>query len=338
MWRLINNTPFVAERTFVRDRDGVEVWVVAVKGTYTIRPDGSTELAEEQVDVWNTPQYTGEPGKSSLSYESDLVETKPGTDVILHGKAYAARGKPVATVDVSLRVGRLSKTLRVFGDRFWREGPLGLRTTDPEPFVSLPIVYERAFGGVDERSSDPARRGSEMRNPVGTGFAMAPEHLVDQPLPNVEHPDQPITSWGQRPRPAGFGPIARDWSPRLELAGTYDERWENERLPLVPDDFDDRFYHCAPEDQQAPGYLRGGEPVELYNLSAAGAMRFELPRAYLVFNTRFGGQIVGHRAKLHTVILEPEFPRVVLVWHTSLPCHNRDQDLEVTRITQKEFV
>ena len=36
------------------------------------------------------------------------------------------------------------------------------------------------------------------------------------------------------------------------------------RQPLLPDDFDDRYFQFAPADQQAPAFLRGGEPVVLY--------------------------------------------------------------------------
>jgi hypothetical protein len=338
MWQLTNTTPFAAERTFVRDRDGGEVWIVAVKATFTILPDGTLELADQQEQVIQAPEFAGEPGKSSLLYETDLVHTKLGTDVILHGHAYAFGGRPARSIDVALHVGTLSKTLRVIGDRIWQEGPIGLRVSEPEPFERIPIIYERAFGGVDDASEDSEKRGSELRNPIGVGFAMEAERLVEQPLPNLEDPNELISSWKQRPPPVGFGPIPRDWSPRVELAGTYDEAWERDRLPLVPSDFDDRYYQCAPEDQQVPGFLRGGEPVELHNLTPGGSLRFSLPRAYLVFNTRFGRQIVGHRAKLHTVILEPDFPRVIVVWHTSLPCHRQDHLLEVTRITQKEFI
>lgn len=338
MWQLVNNTSFAAERAFVRDKNGAEVWLVAVKGTYEIKPDGATALAEKQVEVCMAPEYLGELGKSSLKCESDLVHTKPNTDIILHGHAYAPNGRPTTSVEVTMKVGKLSKTLRVFGDRYWQNALIGLTITDPRPFVKMPIVYERAFGGVDQKSDDPKKHGWERRNPIGTGFAVASEHLVGQMLPNVEYPNELISSWKQRPRPAGFGPIARDWSPRVEWAGTYDEKWEKERLPLVPIDFDERYYQCALEDQQMPGYLKGGEPVELYNLSPGGLLRFTLPRVWLTFNTSLGGEIVEDRAKLHTVILEPDFPRVILVWHTSLPCHNKEHKLGQTVITQKEFI
>jgi len=338
MWALENQTPFAAERTWVRDKNGAEVWVVAVKATWTIHPDGSTKLAKEQVEVYRVPLYRGEPGKSSLLSEADLVHTKPVTDIILHGHAYAPSGTLATQVDVTLRLGTVQKTLRVFGDRYWGEAFLGPGITDPEPFEKMPVTYERAFGGTDQIDDNPKKHGWERRNPVGTGFATKAEHLAGHLVPNVEDPHDLIGGWKDRPQPAGFGPIARDWSPRVELAGTYDQKWVDERLPLLPLDFDDRFYQSAPKDQQATGYLRGGEAVELMNLTPAGYLSFALPRVWLTFSTELGRERVEHRANLHTVTLEPDVPRVIMLWHTMLPCHGKDQKLYRTIIGQKEFV
>jgi hypothetical protein len=338
MWSLTNHTPFAADRGFARDRDGAEVWLVAVKATFRVNRDSSVEVAEEQAKVSVAAEHTGEPGQSSLAYESDLILTKCGTDVLLRGHAYAPAGLPTDAVDVTMRVGRISKTLRVIGNRYWRKAPVGLKMTDAESFLKMPITYERAYGGVDRLSRNPKKHAVERRNPVGTGFAVSRRHLVDQPLPNIEDPRALITSWRQRPPPAGFGPIAGHWLPRVRFAGTYDDRWQEERQPLVPDDFDDRFYQCAPEDQQADGFMRGGEEVELYNLSPIGVLKFNLPRAYFAFETDLGREVVEHRANLHTVILEPDEQRVIMVWHTSVRCHNRESSLERTVITQKEYL
>lgn len=326
----------MAERTWVRDSDGAEVWIVAVKGTFSINPNGSTKLAEEQLDVCRTPKFAGEPGKSSLVYESDLLHTKPTTDVILHGHAYAPQGKPAIQVEVTMAIANQVKTLKVSGDRYWKSSLWGVKMTEPEPFMRMPIIYERAFGGVDQQSDNPRKQGWERRNPVGTGFAVQPEHLVGQRAPNIEYADASISSWRQQPQPAGFGPIARNWSPRLELAGTYDERWQEERLPLLPYDFDERFYLCAPQDQQAPSYLRGGDPVELHNLTPGGSLRFNLPRITLGFLTIFDSEKIDHRGTLHSVILEPDVPRLLMVWHTMLPCHHKVLKLRKTIIRQKE--
>ncbi len=333
MWQIENRTRFAAERGWVRDRNGAEVWVVAVKCTFDIKPDGSTEIAEEQPPVLRVPEHTGEPGKSSLRYEADLVLTKTTTDVIVLGHAYAPGGRPVTQLDVGFKVGPVQKVLRVFGDRKWN----GFGPSAPQPFLKMPIVYERAYGGMDRKSDHP-ERDWDWRNPVGTGFAVAGDHMGDVALPNIEYPNEPFRSWNDRPRPAGFGPIACHWQPRVAFAGTYDEKWMKERQPLLPDDFDERYFQCAPADQQAPAFLRGGEPVVLRGLNAGGELRFTLPKVFLGFDTRFydGSREIHTRRALHTVILEPDGPRASLVFQSALPCHSKVQQLARTIVSVKE--
>jgi len=335
MWLLKNRTPFEAERTWVRDETGAEIWIVAVKGSFVIRPDGKQTLDPEPAKIARVPQFIGQPGVSSLLYESDLVHTKARTDVILHGHAYSPGGKPATQTDVRLKVATIDKALRVHGDRRWEPGLLRTALTRPEPFTRIPIMYERAFGGTDQSSKNPKRHAWEPRNPVGTGFATHRSHLRGQLAPNIEDPRKPYRSW-RRGRPAGFGPIARHWSPRVQLAGTYDQAWEESRSPLLPADFDRRFYQCAPEDQQAQGFLKGGEIVELHNLTPDGFLSFRLPRVTLGMTTRFyDGTMSRHRATLHSVIIHPDERRFQLVWHSQLPCHQKVNQLEVTEVILK---
>src|SRR5688572_7898193 len=112
MWQVDNRTPFAAERGWVRDRNGAEIWLVAVKCTFDILPDGTTEVSQDQPAVLRVPEYSGEPGKSSLKYESDLILTKTATDIIVVGHAYAPNGRPVTELDAGVRVGAVQKVLR----------------------------------------------------------------------------------------------------------------------------------------------------------------------------------------------------------------------------------
>src|SRR3954453_20216732 len=120
MWSITNETPFAAERCWVRDSQGAEVWLVAVKGTFFVLPDGMCQLAEKQEPVCLVPQFRGKAGASSLLYDTDLNHTKLGTDVVLHGHAHAPSGQAVTQIDVRLKLGDVDKTLRVFGDRVWK--------------------------------------------------------------------------------------------------------------------------------------------------------------------------------------------------------------------------
>jgi hypothetical protein len=178
----------------------------------------------------------------------------------------------------------------------------------------------------------------EARNPIGTGFATQAAHCLGSRVPNVEYPGELIGSWNDHPQPAGFGPLECHWSPRRELAGTYDEKWRQGRFPLWAEDFDQRYNNCAPADQQVTGFLRGGESVELVNLSHDSMLAFRLPRIYPFFRTRFGYEQVEHRARLSTVIVEPDVPRVIMTWQTSLVCNHKVDELDSTVVTEKRAI
>lgn len=236
-------------------------------------------------------------------------------------------------------MGSQRKILEVIGDRVWKRSLVGtVVPSSPAPFVCLPLVYERAYGGHDTHSADPAAQRMFAENPVGRGHAAHRASLLGQPVANLEHPGAPPGSRGA----AGFGAICSHWSPRRELAGSYDARWVATRKPLLPEDFDPRFHMCAPLDQQHVPHLRGGVPIELVNLTPGGVLRFALPKIYLAFRTRFavrrGERQQEHRAKLETVVLEPDYPRVLMVWHTSLACHDHADDLEETSISEKPYL
>ena len=332
MWEVDNQTPFAAERGWVRDKDGTEIWLIALKCTFDILPDGTTIPSEDQPPVLRAPEYFGEPGRSSLKYESDLVLTKTTTDIVLVGHAYAASGSPTTEMDVGFRVGPVQKVLRVTGDRAWG----GVGKLSPQAFTKMPLTYDRAFGGADARSADP-QRNFEWRNPVGVGFAISRDNAAGLALPNVEYPGEAIGSWSDRPRPAGFTPIGSHWQPRAGFAGTYDDKWMRDRQPLLPDDFDNRYFQTVPPDQQAPAFMRGGEPVVLIGVTPNGRLEFVLPRVFPGFETRFsdGSRELHKDRNLHTIILEPDFPRVSLIWHSALPCHFKVQKLMKTFVTVK---
>ncbi|MEM7160640.1 MAG: DUF2169 domain-containing protein [Myxococcota bacterium] len=338
MWELRNSTPYKADFTWVQDPNGARRWVVVVKGTFDIGLDGQLSLSEEQVDPVVAPEYFGDDGESSLRYEMDMIPPKPGTDVYVVGHAYAPNGQPTTRMSVALGVGGQRKILEVTGERVWQRDLADVSPSSPAAFEKMPITYERAYGGHDTTSDDLAKQRMFTDNPIGTGHVARKAHLIDQPVANIEYPGASPGSRGA----AGFGAICSYWSPRLAYGGTYDAKWIEKRKPLLPEDFDPRFYMCAPPDQQFIPHLRGGTEIELVNLHPHGALRFALPKIFLAFTTtialRRSQRTEEHRAKLHTVILEPDFPRLSMVWHTSLPCHHEPDYLESTFIREKPYI
>lgn len=179
---------------------------------------------------------------------------------------------PLPTLDLRVQVGPVDRTLRVFGTRVWEQTLLGgLAPSAPLPFESVPVKWELAFGGAD--FSDPKRPLEEPRNPAGTGLVRDASELLHKAVPQIEDPRDLLTSARSRPAPAGLGAIARHWAPRRAYAGTYDEAWKRDRMPLPPLDLDARFHQCAPPEMVAPAPLRGGEPVFVENMSEGGCVR-----------------------------------------------------------------
>ena len=86
----------------------------------------------------------GNPALSSNRYEADIAPVKPAAEVIVNGTAHAPNGKAVREMQVGLRLGGLRKVLNVIGDRIYDAGSYSA----PAPFRTMPIVYERAYGGT----------------------------------------------------------------------------------------------------------------------------------------------------------------------------------------------
>ena len=339
MLELRNRTPFPAAIVPGLDRDGRETVTVVVKGTFDLgRRGGEPPISERQVPIAHADAHAGEPGASSIKYEADSCPAKRGTDVVLVGQAYSPR--PVAAVDVRLAAGPLERSVRVIGDRVWFRALGVWKISEPATFSRLPLVYERAFGGADTTDPDPAKHGWERRNPIGTGLALSESdrRLDGLRLPNLEDPARLIAAPLDRPPPVGFGFIGRDWMPRVAHAGTYDERWQRDRCPFLPEDFDERFFHAAHPDLTASRKLRGGEPVLVENAAEGGDVRFEVPRVPLDVAISIRGAVAQHRAGLDTLLIEPDERRAVLTWRVTAPCARRFLYIDYVKVTRPKGV
>ena len=151
---------------------GRELLVVVIKGTFHLprTPDEPLRLHEEQLPLIMADTFTGAPGFSAPVYEVDFAPRKKRVDVLLNGSAYAPGGRPAARVPVGLRINGITKTFNVVGNRHWQSGISGVSASNPEPFTVMPITYDRAFGGVDNKHENPAKHAAYMLNPVGRGF------------------------------------------------------------------------------------------------------------------------------------------------------------------------
>lgn len=317
--------------------------VVATRITYDlVTADGVNfrmEPAEAQSPLVLEDMYYGEINKSSLICESDLAPFKPRCDVLLvHANAYAPCGKPSPKMYCQIRAGNVEKTLCATGPRVWQWRLLRWVLLPPEPVLSVPLRYENAFGGEclhvwpDWREKPPFHK-VYTQNPVGKGW-MPADHpqlqtLREIPAPQIEAPDQPIGAFGIEYVPQGFGAIARPWTPRIQLAGTYDEAWKKERWPKSPKDFQDAYWNCASPELQID-YPAPDMPLELRGLTPEGLLCTALPGHRVVVLARFvKGALMPLKTVIDTVIVDLCALRLTVVHRARVPMVSDVRALEV---------
>jgi len=315
MLQLKNNTPFAANLALFPNKDGVDSLYILASATFNIGRKWT--LADEQIPPRAEDVYWGEdPETSSLKYASDFHIGKPASDIIMLGNARAPEGRKVLQQDVTLNVGHVNKTVRVFGDREWQAGSIGT----PQPFESIPLIYERAFGGL-HRDEDEIL-SAELRNLVGCGYLgkQKARALDGLSVPNLEDPRQLLQQAGDIVQPAGFGGISPNWQPRVSYAGTYDENWQTSRAPYLPEDFDHKFFNLAHPDLIYPGYLQGGEAVQISGVHPKGNIQFTLPVIGLSAKVHIGNRIETPVFNLETFLIEADELKISLSWKAAMGC------------------
>ncbi|MBK6514887.1 MAG: DUF2169 domain-containing protein [Polyangiaceae bacterium] len=284
------------------------LFTVVVKATLRIQPDAPMAVVQPAPIVVEERHYRGNP-VASLVRGSDLALTVPRPEVVVVGSAYAGAGQTTTQTTVRLAVQRAStilinKRLEIMGDRRARPG-----ATAPlaKPFESMPIIYERALGGMSSRE-----------NPVGIGMDVDADGMLM--LPNVMHATQGGAG------PAGMGPIPSVWPMRQSKRGSMTRSHANQGPDVeVPDDFDDAYYQTAPSDQQTQELLPG-DVIAIVNMHPElGLLRTSLPaaRGVAIAQTSRGDRI-PLSLRIDTVHLEPDTLRADIVFRGASLIDERD--------------
>lgn len=274
-----NKTPYHFEPLFLQDEELRPQFVGLVKAAFRIQPSeiGPVIPMKEQIPAVLAGEPYGDPEKSSYKYEPECTPYKLNTDIVLIGSAKAPN-ENMTQFDCGFRVGEYTQIARIFGDRVWTKNVIGMSMSEPEVVSEMPLTFENAFGGVDTSVELKHGHPFEQKNPVGKGYHKNSKNCIPlSPLPNIEDPNNLITHYTYCPEPVGFGFISPHWHPRSLLAGTYDEKWEKDRSPKLPIDFNPLFFNGATQNLMADGYLLGNEPVQVYNASAWPKLTFYLP-------------------------------------------------------------
>ncbi len=315
-----NTTPFLAELFASTDKHGQRSCVVVIKSTYDVSSRGECRPAAEQVPFVYVDDHHGDPESTSMRYESDFVPIKPRADILVNANATAPNGRAVSVLEVALEGHNLVKKALVTGDRIWEAGLLDTkRASDPIPFTSMPLVWDRAFGGSDQSHEKISKNGSCMRNLVGVGYHLNGDKktIIGKPIPNIENPTARMQNWSDKIEPIGFNSVGRGWQPRISFAGTYDERWMEETLPFLPEDFDDRYFQSAPPDQQTQE-LPAGATFSCLNMSASGLFSVRLPAFRVPIRFLFEDRTELKSVVADTLILEPGEQRMILLGRTNV--------------------
>jgi uncharacterized protein YjbI with pentapeptide repeats len=311
--RVKNITPFVFGAKVTSRRPPQREMSVAVRGKLRLRPGEPVRplegLVEQGAMTAETFAEDDDDRKGEALYPGDFADFKLRADVLLKATCHPPRGRAVTECSVSFSVGAWSKTLRVVGRRVWTERLLGDAISDPAPFVAMPLTWANAFGGPGFAA-----------NPVGKGVGTLE-------LPTVEVPSAPLRAKGDRPPPAGFGPISSAWAERAGKVGKeYGESYRKTQAPFYAVDFDWSHFNAAPADQQMKGYLRGDEEMTFKNLHAAApSFSASLPGLRLRALVKGAKSATADiRMVLDTLFADLEEETLYLTWRGLTPVEEDD--------------
>lgn len=286
-----------AETVVWRLRGELRVTVI-VKAVFAFEADAPMRVVEPE-DIVRAEVHHGRNPSRSVRLTSDLAPFLPNADVVLTGHACAPADETALGMSVRLAVYReqplLDKSINVL---------CTTKDGDDEPFETMPLVYERAYGGVGFAD-----------NPFGLGVASPAGQS-----PNLVDPSDPQ-------RVACFGPIARGWPNRKKLLGKADRKALDGPVAEIPEGFNFAYYQAAPQDQQV-AYLQGNEWVVLEGMSRAEPQICScLPSAIgraRVFGLGAGGQGRALALVADTLRIDADTLTCSVVWRGSFPVPDAD--------------
>lgn len=334
---------------------GIPLDVLVVRATFDLGKDGGPmRLAAKQTPLQFGDELDGDLENdllgAVLKNEGDLVVGKLGTDVILSGHLHSPRSQPATDWIAAVRIGALSKGLRVTGPRSFKRTLFGWKISQPTPVTSVPLDYRLAFGGrVSLPEAGPGAVAHFGANPAGIGWLPNRHDLKGMswgekrklrawsrsqrvlPAPQFEDHARAIRKPTERPAPEGFGAIARWWKPRVDLQGTLDKKWEAEQYPDPPDDYDPRFTHSAHPGLIWPKHMQGDEEVVLAQCLPEPKLVTALPGFAVQAMTVFENGVHQIRPlALDTLRINLDTRTCVVLWRTMFDRNNPPVEIDIT--------
>lgn len=308
--------------------DDTEMGVVVAKARFKRAEDGRFRVSPAAPALNYDDAFAGDPATSPLAHEQDIAPAKTATDVIIHAIARSEGSREMTDWPVSIAIAdRLYHEFRVQGPSHWlRNGPvLGWQREPIARVTSVPLEYTRAYGGV-LRDDTGTINDAWPQNPAGVGFvtqAWLDRQRGPYPAPQIGllaelMTRDPLAEMSVQ----GTGPIAKSWSPRRALGGTFDASWLGTRHPRMPADYDLNFWNTAPRKLQSLPFLDGAETLVITGVSVSGPVSVKLPGARIglqIGDTRdFVAAMVLNTVEVDVTAEDPGEHSIHLTWRARL--------------------
>lgn len=322
---LINHSPVVADvRVATLEGTPHRYGLLTAKATFVVANDGSLAL-DTQAPV---PLFeVDEPTDLGLLPCDAVPRQDRVFEVILLARAH---GGGQAQMLVDMAVGDIRRGLLVSGDRWWLSAGSNARHSEPRPFETLPLTWERAFGGSAEcwidansvidlehpmnkygRGFDPTQLavdvGKAFQSPAGFPQLAKDWHRL---LPNVEHPQLRVQRWDDAPRPYCWATLPTDIGAHMQRAH---DQMQQTGQPLSQQDMLRMAYHRA-----HPDWIIPIPPIDsvviVRGVTASARWGFRLPRLRVLADYELGERTGTRELEPQMLVLLPEQSRAYIVY------------------------
>jgi hypothetical protein len=148
----------------------------------------------------------------------------------------------------------------------------------------------------------------------------------------MEDPLHRMRSPFDRPAPVGFGFVAPHWQPRISFGGTYDAAWLRKRAPLLPDDFDPRFFQRGAAGLVSKEPPPAGTPVAVGGVVPHGEIRFDLPRVVPQGQIYFRSEKAELTFTLQTLLVDADASLLEMTFGAYRSVHGQIHDIECVAV------
>jgi hypothetical protein len=293
---IINETDLEAHlfRTIVS-----EDWhagTLVAKQTYSILADGSLTPSRAKQAVFQRPTAV-----DGVVLPPDGAFGKAALDVLVIGSAFAPGGAPLQAMLAGLTINEHQLLVAAIGDRVWqRSRTRGFAASEPVPFVEMPLVWPRSFGG---RALMQGTEVPHVDNPEGRGLVLDLDAAEGVSLPNIEDPTALVRAPLDQPSTTSFCPlpVANGFVAEL-LEGVDTETGEGMTREI--------FNVAVPKHRLAA--YPGGGLVEFVNLTPQPVRPFRLPDLQVVAEVSLGTKRYEFAGEVDTLCFLPSRSELVV--------------------------